>query len=208
MFCKTPLLPFTPISPYFLWLCSDNKTYTSDYDQHVAAVTFAISHTEMHTMLFYDLFIRPIEWWFSLNTPYGQMLRESISSFPKATKFVNLMIKLVASSYASSNLDHEFLFKEMTKICHLAFLDLKPNPNSENTPISRANHSPWPQKALQALPSTLTNEQLQLFINKVQNILSHRYSSDTLAIDHPDLFPIYDMFPEHGGVFLHKSLKQ
>jgi hypothetical protein len=118
------------------------------------------------------------------------------------------MIKLVASSYASSNLDHEFLFKEMTKICHLAFLDLKPNPNSENTPISRANHSPWPQKALQALPSTLTNEQLQLFINKVQNILSHRYSSDTLAIDHPDLFPIYDMFPEHGGVFLHKSLKQ
>jgi hypothetical protein len=57
MFCKTPLLPFTPISPYFLWLCSDNKMYTSDYDQHVAAVTFASSHTEMHTMLFYDLFI-------------------------------------------------------------------------------------------------------------------------------------------------------
>jgi hypothetical protein len=106
MFCKTPLLPFTPISPYFLWLCSDNKTYTSDYDQHVTAVTFAISHTEMHTMLFYDLFIRPMEWLFSLNTPYGQMLRESISSFQKATKFVNLMIKLVAPSYASINLDH------------------------------------------------------------------------------------------------------
>jgi hypothetical protein len=57
MFCKTTLLPFTPISPYFLWLCSENKTYTTDYGQHVAAVMFAISHAEMHTTLFYDLFI-------------------------------------------------------------------------------------------------------------------------------------------------------
>ncbi len=81
MFCTTPLLPFTPISPYFLWLCSENKTYTTDYDQHVAAVTFAISlhGAEMHTVLFYDLFIRPLEWMFSINTPYGQMLREAIS---------------------------------------------------------------------------------------------------------------------------------
>jgi len=38
MFCSTPLLPFTPISPYFLWLCSENKMYTTDYDQHVAAI--------------------------------------------------------------------------------------------------------------------------------------------------------------------------
>ncbi len=96
----------------------------------------------------------------------------------------------------------------MTKICHLAFLDLRSNPNSKDAPISQANHSSWPQTASQALPTTLTNEQLQLFINKAQNILSHRYSSDTLAIDHPDLFPIYDMFPKHGGVFIHKSLKQ
>ncbi len=57
MFCKTPLLPFTPISPYFLWLCTENKTYMTDYDQHVAALTFAISHTEMTTMLCYNLFI-------------------------------------------------------------------------------------------------------------------------------------------------------
>ena len=62
MFCKTLLLPFTPISPYFLWLCTEHKTYTTDYDQHVAALTFAISHPEMNTMLFYDLFIQPIEW--------------------------------------------------------------------------------------------------------------------------------------------------
>jgi hypothetical protein len=96
----------------------------------------------------------------------------------------------------------------MTKIRHLSFLDLRSNPNTDNAPIFRANHSPWPQKASQALPSTLTNEQLQLFINKAQNILSLRYSSDTLAIDHPDSLPIYDMFPEHGGIFMHKSLKQ
>jgi hypothetical protein len=101
------------------------------------------------------------------------MLRESISSFQKATKFVNLMIKVVASSYASPDLDHEQIFEEMTKICHLAFLNLRSNPNIENAPISRANHSPWPQKASQALPSTLSNEQLQLFINKAQNILTH-----------------------------------
>jgi hypothetical protein len=109
MFCTTPLLPFTPISPYFLWLCSENKTYTTDYDQHVAAVTFAISlhGAEMHTMLFYDLFIPPLEWMFSINTPYGQMLREAISSFPKATKLANLMINVVAPFYAPSDLDHE-----------------------------------------------------------------------------------------------------
>jgi hypothetical protein len=109
MFCTTPLLPFTPISPYFLWLCSENKTYTTDYDQHVTAVTFAISlhGAEMHTMLFYDLFIRPLEWMFSINTPYGQMLPEAISSFPKATKLANLMINVVAPFYAPSDLDHE-----------------------------------------------------------------------------------------------------
>jgi hypothetical protein len=96
----------------------------------------------------------------------------------------------------------------MTKIRHLAFHDLRPNPKSENAPISRADHSPWPQTALPALPTTLTNEQLEIFINKAQDILLHRHSSNTLAIDHPDSFPIYDMFPEHGGIFMHKLLKQ
>ena len=62
MFCKIPLLPFTPISPYFLWLCTENETYMTDYDQHVAAFTFANSHPEMNTLLFYDLFVQPIEW--------------------------------------------------------------------------------------------------------------------------------------------------
>jgi hypothetical protein len=47
-----------------------------------------------------------------------------------------------------------------------------------------------------------------MFINKAQDILLHRHSSDTLAIDHPDSLPIYDMFPEHGGIFMHKLLKQ
>ncbi len=84
MFCKTLLLPFTPISPYFIWLCSENKTYTTDYDQHVSAVTSAISHTEMLTMLFYDLFIRPLEWMFSLNTPYGQNAKRSNLQLPKS----------------------------------------------------------------------------------------------------------------------------
>ena len=208
MFCKTPLLPFTPISPYFLWLCTENKTYTTDYDQHVAAVTFAISHAEMHTILFYDLFIRPIKWMFSLSTPYGQMLREALTNFQKAMKFVHLMINVAASFYASSDLDHERLFEEMTKIRHLAFNDLRPNPDSENAPIFRANHSPWPQSAFPASPATLTSEQLQMFINKAQDILLLRHSTDTLAIDHPDSLPIYDMFPEHGGIFMHESLKQ
>ncbi len=135
MFCKTPLLPFTPISPYFLWLCSENNTYTTDYNQHVAAITFAISHTERHATLFYDLFIRLIEWMFSLNTPYGQMLREALTNFQKATKIVNLMINVAASFYATSDLDHELLFKEMTKICHLAFNNLQFDANNENAPI-------------------------------------------------------------------------
>jgi hypothetical protein len=58
------------------------------------------------------------------------------------------------------------------------------------------------------LPSTLTNKQLQIFINKAQDILLHRHSSNTLAIHHPDWLPIYDMFPEHGGIFMHELLKQ
>jgi hypothetical protein len=118
------------------------------------------------------------------------------------------MINIVVSFYAPSDLDHERLFEEMTKIHHLAFHDLRPNPNSENAPISRADHSPWPKTALPALPTTLTNEQLQMFINKAQDILLRRHSSNTLAIDSLDSLPIYDMFPEHGGIFMHKSLKQ
>ncbi len=54
----------------------------------------------------------------------------------------------------------------MTKIRHLAFNDLRSNPDSENAPIFRANHSPWPQSAFPASPTTLTSEQLQMFINK------------------------------------------
>jgi len=96
----------------------------------------------------------------------------------------------------------------MTKVRHLAFQDLKPNLNRENAPISRADHSPWPQTALSALPTMLTHEQIQMFINKAQDILLHCHSSDTLAIDHPDSLPIYDMFPKQGGIFMHKSLKQ
>ncbi len=118
------------------------------------------------------------------------------------------MINVAASFYASSDLHHEQIFEEITKIHHLAFHDLRPNPNNENAPISQADHSPWPQTALPALPTTLTNEQLQTFINKAQDILLHRHSSDTLAIDNPDSLPIYDMFPEHGGIFMHKLLKQ
>ncbi|MFN9939165.1 MAG: hypothetical protein ACK56I_06795, partial [bacterium] len=109
------------------------------------------------------------------------MLREAISSFPKATKFVNLMINVVASLYASSDLDHEQLFEEMTKIRHLAVNDLRPNPDSDTAPIFRANHSPWPQSAFPASPATLTSEQLQMFINKAQDILLLRHSTDTLA---------------------------
>ncbi len=66
----------------------------------------------------------------------------------------------------------------MIKILHLAFHDLRPNPNNKNAPISQADHSSWPQAALPALPSTLTNGKLQMFINKAQDILLHRHSSD------------------------------
>ncbi len=74
----------------------------------------------------------------------------------------------------------------MTKICHLAFNDLRSDANNENAPISRAEHSPWPQTASSALPTTLTSKQLQMFINKAQDILLHRHISDTVIIDHPD----------------------
>jgi hypothetical protein len=127
-------------------------------------------------------------------------------SLPK--KFVHLMINVAASFYASSDLDHERFFEEMTKIRHLAFHDLRTNANNENAPISRASHSPCPQTALPALPTTLTNDQFQMFINKARDILLHRHSSDNLATHHPDLLPIYDMFPEYGGIFMHKLLKQ
>ena len=94
----------------------------------------------------------------------------------------------------------------MTKIRHLAFNDLQTNANNKNAPIARADHSLWPQTALPVLPTILTNEQLQMSINKAQDILLHRHSSNHLAIYHPDFLPIYDMFPEHGGIFVHISL--
>jgi len=134
------------------------------------------------------------------------MLREALTSFQKATKYVNRLINVAASFYAFTDLDHERLLEEMTKIRHLAFNDLQTNANNENAPIAQANHSLWPQTALPVLPTTLTNKQLQMFINKAQDILLHRHSSNHLAIDHPDFLPIYDMFPEHGGIFVHISL--
>ena len=89
----------------------------------------------MTTMLFYYLFIQPTEWMFALYTQYGQMLRKGLTNFEKATKFVNLMINVAASFYASSDIHHERLLNEMTKICHLAFHDLRTNANNKNTPI-------------------------------------------------------------------------
>jgi hypothetical protein len=79
----------------------------TDYDQHVTDLMFAISHPEMTTMLFYDLFIRPIEWMFALNTQYNHMLQEALTSFQKATKLVSLTINVVASFFATSDLDHK-----------------------------------------------------------------------------------------------------
>ena len=94
----------------------------------------------------------------------------------------------------------------MTKIRHLAFNDLQTNANNKYAPIAWADHSLWPQTAIPVLPTILTNEKLQMSINKAQDILLHRHSSNHLAIDHPDFLPIYDMFPEHGGIFVHISL--
>ena len=47
-----------------------------------------------------------------------------------------------------------------------------------------------------------------MFIKKAQDILLHRHSSNTIAINHPDSLPIYDVVPEHGGIFMQKLLKQ
>jgi hypothetical protein len=81
------------------------------------------------------------------------MLREALTSFQKAKKYVNLMINIAASFYATTYLDHERLFEEITKIHRLAFNDLQTNANNENAPIARANHSLWPQTALPVLPT-------------------------------------------------------
>ena len=73
---------------------------------------------------------------FALKTPYSQMLREALTNFQKATKFVNLMINVAASFYATSDLDYERLFEEMTKIRHLVFYNLQTDTNNENAPVS------------------------------------------------------------------------
>ena len=101
------------------------------------------------------------------------MLREALTSFQKATKYVNRMINVAASFNATTDLDHERLLEEMTKIRHLAFNDLQTNANNKNAPIAQANHSLWPQTALPVLPTTLTNKQVQMFNNKAQDILLH-----------------------------------
>ncbi len=157
MFCKILLLTFTAISPYFLWLCTENKTYTTEHHQHVAALLFLISHSGIMTVLFYDLFIQPIEWLFALNTHYGKMLWEAITSFQKATKIVNLMINITAAFYATSDLGHKQIFKEMTKIHDLSFSNLRTNVNNKIAPMAWANHSLWPETALVAVPTTLTS---------------------------------------------------
>ena len=52
------------------------------------------------------------------------MLQEALTSFQKARKIVNLMINVTTAFYATSDLDHEQIFKEMPKLRHLAFSNL------------------------------------------------------------------------------------
>ncbi len=102
-------------------------------------------------MLLYALFIQPIEWLFAFNTHYDQMLWEAITSFQKATKIVNLMINITAAFYATFDLGHEQIFKETTKIHHLAFSNLRTDVKNKIDPMARANHSVWPETASQAV---------------------------------------------------------
>jgi len=75
------------------------------------------------------------------------------------------------SYYTTSDLGHKQILKKMTKIHHFAFSDLRTNVNNKIAPMARADHSLWPETALPAVPTTLTSEQLQMFINKAKRHL-------------------------------------
>jgi len=135
----------------FLWPCTKNQMQKTDYNQHVAAVTFTIGHLGLITLSFYYLFIRLVEWMLPLNTYYGPMLWEIIISFSKATKMVNLMINIAVAFYATPDFDHKCIFKEMTKICHLAFSNKRMKGHTHVPPIKQNDHLLFGQKELYQL---------------------------------------------------------
>ena len=207
------LLPFTRISPYGLWTTltkstSTDNAYVIDYYQHIAAELSAEKKNLSSTLHFYDMFIRPLECFFACNTPFGDMLLQSRDHLSKSTKIVQIALRLTNRSYAPPTLDYAFIYEELTKIRHLTYSNLRTHFQEDLSPPSRLQRLFWPLSPSNEEPDCPTFEATSRFEQKARQILADQREKVLLFVDQYESWPFYDMFPEHGGIFMNLELKK
>jgi hypothetical protein len=210
---QKPLLPYKRISPYSLWTVltknvSDENVQVIDYHQYVAVGLKASTKLLSSTPHFYDMFIRPLECLFAANTPFGELLLQSRDQLDKAKKIVHIALRLTSRNCAPPTLDYEFIYEELTKIRHLSFIDLQTRLHKDISPLSRIQRMNWPLSPLHEHPDTITFETTSRFEQKARKILTDQREKILLFVDQHESWPFYDMFPEHGGIFMNIKLKK
>ncbi len=210
---QKPLLPFERISPYSLWTVltknvSDKNVQVIDYHQHIAAGLKASTKPLSSMLHFYDMFIRPLECLFAANTPFGELILQSRDQLNKAKKIVHIALRLTNRSFAPPTLDFDFIYEELTKIPHLSFINLQTQLHKDISPLSRIQRMNWPLSPLNDQPDCLTFKTTSRFEQKAHKILNDQREKILLFVDQYESWPFYDMFPEHGGIFMNIELKK
>jgi hypothetical protein len=154
------------------------------------------------------MFIRPFECFFGCNTPFGDILLQSREQLNKSLKMVHVTMRLTNRSYSPPNLDYAFIYEELTKIRHLTFSNLRAHFQEDLSPPSRLQRLNWPLLPSNEEPDCLTFEATSRFEQKARQILSDQREKVLLFVDQYESWPFYDMFPEHGGIFMNMELKK
>jgi hypothetical protein len=179
-----------------------------DYYQYIAAKLSAEKKALPLTLHFYDMFIRPLECLFACNTPFGDMLLQSREQLNKSLKMVHVALRLINRSYAPPNLDIAFIYEELRKIWHLTLSNLRTHFQEDLSPPSQLQQLNWPLSPSNEEPDCLTFEATKQFKPKACQILSYQREKIPLFVNQYESWPFYDMFPEHGGIFMNMELKK
>jgi hypothetical protein len=186
----------------------DENIQVIDYHQYVAAGLKASTKPLSSTLHFYDMFIHLLEYLFAAHTPFGELLLQSRDQLDKAKKIVHIALRLTTRNFAPPTLDFEFIYEELTKIRHLSFINLQTQLYKDISPLSRIQRINWPLSPLNDQPDCLTFKTTSRFEQKARKILNNQQEKILLFVDQCESWPIYDMFPEHGGIFMNIELKK
>ena len=105
---------------------------------------------------FYDLFVRPIEFLFSIGMPLHQLLTKAADDYSSRLELFRETLHITGFKYTDTfQCSPNDLFKELSKMRHLTPADLLPRLDHQiiSTPVARASPLPvYPHKNPQDLP--------------------------------------------------------